>query len=669
MSRILSVLLFLLCLAATSAHAADLNDLLGHSTAPFSLSYDGEIHADTFPDNWVVAHKANADLPADRQQRSTQWTDPATGLEVRVEITRYTDFDAIEWVLHLTNHGSAETPILENIRVADFAWKDAGTDPITLHHAEGSHAIITDFQPKSTPLEVGTPASFTPFGGRSSDGVLPFFNLAGPEGGLMVAIGWTGQWTASFNRTDAGVQIQAGFEQARFKLLPGESVRTPSVLLMPWTGTDRMAGQNKFRKLLLEQIVPQYDGAPAAPLLAASPHAVIPFEGTTETNCVEAIRNIAAQKLPVDYFWIDAGWFVSPQKNWARGVGNFVPDPERFPNGMKPVADAAHEAGLKFLLWFEPERVMTDTYLLNEHHDWLIQPPNDFPADLMYQFNDKFHLLDLGKPEAAKWVAKTVSDAITEVGIDAYRNDFNMYPSFYWRANEAPDRQGINEIKYVTALYRYFDTLRAQHPRLLLDTCASGGRRIDLEMLKRALVLTRSDYLWDPTGQQCHTYGLAQWIPVTGIGAASTGSYECRSGYGSHFAFAVDYYSKDPAVWDAARKALEECKAIAPLSRKDFYPLTPYTTQNDAWMAWQYHDPEEQTGAVQAFRRQDCKEETLTVTLRGLTPGKVYEVTNADSGEVIHITANDKGNADISISLNSTPAAAILTYAQQLTTK
>ena len=273
-----------------------------------------------------------------------RYTDPATGLEVRIEFTRYVDFDAVEWVLHLTNHGSAETPILENIRVADFAWNHAGTAPITLHHAEGSHAIITDFQPKSTPLEIGTPAVFTPFGGRSSDGVLPFFNLAGPEGGLMVAIGWTGQWTASFNRTDAGVQILAGFEQARFKLLPGESVRTPSVLVMPWTGTDGMVGQNKFRRLLLEHIVPQYDGAPIAPLLAASPHAVVPFEGTTEANCVELIRNIAANKLPVDYFWIDAGWFVSPQKNWARGVGNFVPDPERFPNGMKPVADAAHEA-------------------------------------------------------------------------------------------------------------------------------------------------------------------------------------------------------------------------------------------------------------------------------------------------------------------------------------
>jgi alpha-galactosidase len=667
MIRYLSLPLALVCLASTSTCAADLDALFNEDTAPFSLTYGDETHSGSVPAAWTTSH-STTDLPEDRQQQTTQWTDPATGLEVRLEATRYADFDAIEWVLHLTNNGTTDTPILENIRVADYLWKDAGAAPVTLHHAEGSHAIITDFQPKSMPLEIGTPAVFTPFGGRSSDGVLPFFNLAGPEGGLMVAIGWTGQWTASFNRTDTGVHIQAGFEQAHFKLLPGESVRTPSILLMPWTGTDRMIGQNKLRRLLLEHIVPQYDGAPAAPLLAASPHAIIPFEGTTEANCVEAIRNIATNKLPVDYFWIDAGWFVSPQKNWARGVGNFVPDPERFPKGLKPVADAAHEAGLKFLLWFEPERVMTDTFLFNEHPDWLIQPPNDFPGELMYQFNDKFHLLNLGKPEAAEWVTKTVSDAITEVGVDAYRNDFNMYPSFYWRANEAPDRLGINEIKYVTALYRYFDTLREQHPQLLLDTCASGGRRIDLEMLKRALILTRSDYLWDPTGQQCHTYGLAQWIPITGIGAASTGLYECRSGYGSHFTFAVDYFSKDPAVWDSARKALEECKAIAPLSRKDFYPLTPYTTANDAWMAWQYHDPENQRGAVQAFRRQDAKESALTCTLQGLTPGAAYDVTNADTGEVTRSTADSNGNAEVTIALSTAPAAAILTYMEPLKT-
>ena len=92
-------------------------------------------------------------------------------------------------------------------------------------------------------------------------------------------------------------------------------------------------------------------------------------------------------------------------------------------------------------------------------------------------------------------------------------------------------------------------------------------------MLRRALVLTRSDYLWDPIGQQCHTYGLAQWIPITGIGAASLDAYSCRSGLGCHFALAADFRSQDPAVWRAAHRALNEHRTLAPLYSGDFYPL------------------------------------------------------------------------------------------------
>ena len=509
--------------------------------------------------------------------------------------------------------------------------------------------------------------AFTPFGGRPSDGVLPFFNVvAHAEGeepcGIVVALGWTGQWTADFTSEEGRVRVKAGMEEGRFALLPHESVRMPSVLVMSWRGADRMAGQNRFRRLILEHYTPRYDGLPVEPLTAVSPHAVVPFAETTEAKMVEAVQNIAAHDLPVDYYWIDAGWYTSPDGNWARGVGNFEPDPDRFPRGMKPVADAAHEAGMGFLLWFEPERVMPETFLFEQHPEWLFKPSADMPAAQRYQFKSGFHLLDLGNPEAASWLAETVSGSIRDVGIDAYRNDFNMYPSFYWRDSEPADRQGIREIRYVEGLYGYFDALRESRPALLLDTCASGGRRIDLEMLKRALVLTRSDYLWDPTGQQCHTYGLAQWLPVTGIGAAEVDQYKCRSGYGSHYVFAFDCYSQDEALWDGARAILNECRSFAPLFREDFYPLTPYSTENDVWMAWQFHDPKQQKGVVQAFRRQDCPDESVPLVLHGLLPHSAYAVTDLDSHETVRRNGKDLAAAGLTVTLAQKPAAAILTY-------
>jgi len=628
---------------------------------PFSFAYGGQTFSGAFPANWKSERIADDSNPK-QLRRTLRWSDPDTGLEVQCDAVLHRGFDAVEWVIRFANTGNVETPVLEDIRAADFAWDAGGPSRSALYYAEGSHERITDFQPMQKSLEDGPPIVFTPFGGRPSDGVLPFFNVAAPPRGFIVALGWTGQWTLGIGCAAGQVRVQAGLEKARFKLRPHETVRMPSVLVLSWIGDDRMAGQNVFRRLLLERYVPQYGGAPVQPLMAASPHAAVAFEKTTEANMIEAIGNIAAHRLPVDYFWIDAGWFASPGNNWARGVGNLEPDPIRFPNGLKPVADAAHASGMKFLLWFEPERVMPGTYLFEQHPDWLLKPPSGMPEALQYQFNDQFHLLDLGRAETAAWLTETVSNTIASVGIDAYRNDFNMYPSFYWRGNEPPERQGIKEIEYVQGLYGYFDSLRQWHPQLLLDTCASGGRRIDLEMIKRALILTRSDYLWDPTGQQCHTYGLAQWLPITGIGAAETDRYKCRSGYGSHFAFAIDYYSKDEALWDSARATLEECRMLAPLFRKDFYTLTPYSTKNDVWMAWQFHDPENKKGLIQAFRRQDCTDTVLRCVLHGLDPNSVYGVTNLDTRETVQISASILLGEGFAIALEQKPAAAIFTY-------
>ena len=558
------------------AYTASFTDqlVLGGNPLPFSFTYNSNNYAGSLPENWK-----NTSISSGADSTSVQnvltWQDPETGLEIRLAYTCYQDYDAVEWVMHFTNNSDQVTPILENMLVADFVWDIEKTAGCELYYAEGSRAEITDFQPQQQTLVKGDSASFKPFGGRPSDGFLPFFNLMSQSEGLIVAIGWTGQWKVSFTHTDSGIRIQGGMESARFNLMPHETVRTPSILILPWHGDDRMVGQNRFRRLLLDHYVPHYDGNPVQPIIAASPHAVIPFAGTTEANMIEIIRKIAKHNLPVDYYWIDAGWYTSPEDNWARGVGNFQPDPARFPNGMKSVADAARAANMKFLLWFEPERVMPDTYLYQHHYDWLLVPASTIPIPFKYQYNDKFHLLNLGIPEAEEWLTTTVNTTIQDIGIDVYRNDFNMYPAFYWQDNEDPDRQGIREIKYVQALYRYFDALRSTNPNLILDTCASGGRRIDLEMIKRALILTRSDYLWDPTGQQCHTYGLAQWLPITGIGAASTDQYNCRSGYGSHYTFAANYLSEDEAVWDSMRNTLTECSALAPMFHKDFYPLTP----------------------------------------------------------------------------------------------
>lgn len=132
--------------------------------------------------------------------------------------------------------------------------------------------------------------------------------------------------------------------------------------------------------------------------------------------------------------------------------------------------------------------------------------------------NDPNNLLfDLGNPEALNWMCEHIGDLIEKNGIDYYRQDFNMLISPYWAEADEPDRVGIHEIRHVEGLYAYWDYLRESFPGLLIDNCAGGGRRLDLETMSRSAPLWRTDYSYgEVNGYQCHTYGLNFYLPIHG---------------------------------------------------------------------------------------------------------------------------------------------------------
>ncbi|MBI2843462.1 MAG: alpha-galactosidase [Armatimonadetes bacterium] len=610
---------------------------------------------------YKLAHSSTR-LDGERVRHALVYTDPETRLVTRCLVTEYRDFPAVEWVLYFKNTGTGDTPILENVQAlsAEF-WGGAAPGDFRLYYADGSKAVITDFQPREAVISGNL--SLASFGGRSSDGTLPFFNMVKPDGsGIVFGVGWTGQWAASFNKnTSQTVKVQAGMEITRLKLHPGEEIRTPAILMLFWFGGDRMKGQNQFRKLLLDHYTPRHAGQLIDPPVAASD--TIKFETITASNQIQAINAIGSHNLPVAYYWIDTGWYTCGD-NWARYVGNWDPDPVRFPNGLKPVADAAHSKGYKFSLWFEPERVMPGTWLYNNHPDWLISPPSNLPPELMYMYYDRFHLLDLSNPAALAWAKSKFSGMIGDVGINMYRNDFNMYPVYYWRKGEPSDRQGMKEIQYIMALYDYFDTLQRDHPNLIIDNCASGGRRIDFEMLRRSVVMTRSDYLWDPTGQQCHTYGLAQWIPLTGIGSDYPETYKVRSGFGSHFILDAQWATlTDTSTWNLAVSSINQLNSVRHLFRGDFYPLSTYSTANNVWMAWQFHRSDIEEGILQAFRRPDSATSSMVYTFKGLDPAATYELYYPDLGGWTYTrTGSYLMQSGVAVTISSKPGAAYITY-------
>lgn len=559
-------------------------------------------------------------LPALPRRAAEFWSFTWTGYEM---------FDAVEWQIRLALAAERNSPLFEEPNCAEFVVRFPRGASLTLHAGKGSHAEPADFRPLEFVLTQTRPVLMESHGGRSSDGFLPYFNLASKEGGLIVAIGWSGDWRASFEAIgDGGVRVIAGLKRARFRLRQGVSLRLPGIVLMRYRG-HWLDGQNRFRRLMRHAFSPTSHSAMQMMPVAASVHGMLAFNDTTEQKLTALAVDIAATKLPVDTFWLDAGW---NEGGFPGAQGNPDADRARFPRGLAPVGEAARRAGLRFLAWFEPERAMRGTWLERRHPEWLLRPVKTPPA-LRYQETDGFFLLDLGNPEARAWALDGISRHIRDAGIAIYRHDCNLYPEYFWHAGEDAESSGLREIRYIGGLYDFLDELARRHPGLIIDNCASGGRRLDVEMMRRSVCLWRSDSCWDdraayPRNVQAMTHALSLWLPLHGLGAASADVVALRSGMGACASFAIDY--RDRTAVEALRGHLARYLKVRELFMADYYPLTPWNLNPASWLAFQFHDPGSGRGIVQAFCGPNPEAPEAAFRLRGLARNAAYRVANWD---------------------------------------
>jgi len=633
---------------------------------PFSFRLGGRSSAELLK-TWQVKRETKSLAEGVKVQVVT-WRDPQSGLECEMEQQTFAGFPAVEWVLRFRNTGKMDTPLIEDIRPLDTQW--VVFCDVQLRRSRGSPNSVADFEFMIAPLPAGETVTMAGGGGRSSNTWLPFFNLQTGGTGIIGAIGWSGQWAAEFARDANGrVGIRAGQEQTRLVLHPGEEIRTPRILLLFWDG-DPQESHNHLRRFLLAHHVPKTaDGQPVmGPVCAAT------WGGMESKYHLEQIADIRKHKLNYDYYWIDAGWYgpagsFSPDVytgEWAKYVGCWNINPRAHPNGLKPLADAAHAAGLKFLLWFEPERALTDTPWTIEHPEWFLgeRKPG---ANLLF---------NLGNPDARRFLTDFISNMIREVGIDCYRQDFNFEPLPYWRAADAPDRQGIAEIRYVEGHYAFWDELLRRHPGLLIDNCASGGRRIDLETISRSIPLWRSDYQchpgFDPAGCQVQTHGLSYWLPVHGGGTCGGqhdprrgDTYHVRSNLSASLAFPI-YFNQGDGVtdhpWDWQRRMIEEYKRARPFFYGDYYPLNGGSAASDVWLVMQYHRPDLGEGMILAFRRKDAPFVSADFRLQGLDSAAEYELQDADTGKTWKQTGKELHERGLHVTLDKTPESGLVFY-------
>ena len=628
---------------------------------PFSFTYEGRPSAECLK-SWDLKRSARP-LDAERTEHTLIWTEPKTGLVLRCVAVEYRDFPVVEWTLYFKNTGGADTPILENIQALDMQLDRGASGQFLLHHNVGSPADGNDYRPLETALKPGSTKRIGCVGGRPTNSDWSYFNLetSGSEG-LIIVVGWPGQWAAEFAcDTGRGMRIRAGQELTRFKLHPGEEVRGPLMVLQFWSG-DWLRAQNVWRRWMMAHSMPKPGGQlPPPQFVASSSRQYDEMIKANETNQIMFINRYLAEGLKLDYWWMDAGWYEHQGGGWPH-VGTWQVDSNRFPRGLRAVSDHAHQNGMKIVTWFEPERVTADTWLTKNHPEWVLG-------------GAKGGLLNLGNDEARQWLTEHVDRMITEQGIDLYRQDFNMDPLGYWRANDAPDRQGITEIKHVTGYLAYWDELRRRHPNLLIDSCASGGRRNDLETMRRAVPLWRSDYAFETSGHQCMTAGLSLWLPYHGTGTVAArnagyyGSgktpvepYAFWSNVSPSLGFGIDMRVPD-LDYAALRTLVGQWRQVITNYFGDFYPLTSWTRDNTQWMAWQFDRPEASTGLIQVFRREDSCYESARFRLRGLEAGSRYRVVNLDEPDSAReFTGGELMGAGLTVSLRAKPSAAVITY-------
>lgn len=606
---------------------------------PFSFILD-EQPSEEFLRTWRWSRTAPASAEKDVVLRTFTYTDPRSGLEVVCDVKGYPDFRAVEWVLHFRNTSAKNSGQLTRVKVADFDMVYPAAGALKIHYAEGNKISKADYAPRTAEFRTEQPLHIEPHGGRSSEEAFPFFNLESEasQQGVMVAVGWTGTWFADLEKRDPNrLTLATGMLNTDLYLYPGEQIRTPSVALMFWSG-DRMNGHNRFRRLVLAHHSRKVDGSPFYPLCSAfnyrDPQPCGEYSCLTADWAIAMVRRYSMFELTPDVFWLDAGWHTGAGdfqhgKSWANTTGNWTVDRERFPEGLKPVSDAVHETGAKFMVWFEPERVVKGTQWATEHKEWMLDTAWPEGSE-----QSTWYLFDLGNDAACDWLCKYYGDLIEENGIDYYRQDFNMLPAGYWRDADQPGRSGITEIRHIENLYKFWDYLLDRFPGLLIDNCASGGKRLDWESIGRSAPLWRSDYYHydDPDGYQCHTYGLNFFLPIHGTGILQPDQYSFRSSLSS--ALQCNWKVTEPgvSVLDMQQR-VREYRDIREYYYEDYYPLsgTGDLTGSDVWLAYQMHRPSDDSGIVVAFRRQNAPDAEYTVRLGGLTPDASYTLVDCDT--------------------------------------
>lgn len=602
------------------------------------------------------------------------------GITVTMNKTEYKEYDATEWVLYFENKSDNNSGIFSDISDCDtllplempelkrpgYMPKNGDACVITMngmvdgkYYWENDKTSATEYEmiPEYLDKAPGYTKKFANCCGRSSEGMMPFFDATAMDNGYIVAIGWTGDWKAEFTRCDNGIQVKTGLKETKFFLKPGEKIRTTSILIMKYTSKEDK--HNKFRRLIKNHFS-------HTACTGASRDGLMAFElwgGLTSEEMKKRIKELKKYDIKFEDIWIDAGWYGECTKcddafsgDWSSKTGDWNVNTRVHPNELTDVSNCAKDAGMKLMFWIEPERAVKGTKILTQHPEWFIELPGY-----------SSHILNYGNDEAVDYICNLLSYYVEKLDLSCYRQDFNSSLTQYFEINDEENRRGITEIKHIMGMYKIWDYILEKFPCVIIDNCASGGRRIDIETLKRSIPFFRSDYQCNfnenPEVLQAHNSNISAYIPYNGCTSKTKNdTYAIRSSYSS--SWGVGFYNaifqsmdEEGFIW--AKKVTDEYRQIRKYMSMDFYNHGSSSFDDTSWAIWQYHDADTDSGIVMVFRRCNSPFDTVKISLKGTSSKKNYTFRNLDSK-----AAFDSSN-DLEIFLPGKRSCTIFEYKAQ----
>ncbi|MCC2334857.1 alpha-galactosidase [Cellulomonas wangsupingiae] len=291
-------------------------------------------------------------------------------------------------------------------------------------------------------------------------------------------VAWSGNHRSLAERSHYHSGLLGGgelLEPGEVRLAPGRSYTSPWVYASYGAqGLDALAA--RFHAWLRAR--PQHPSSPRPVTLNTWEAVYFEHDLGRLVELADAAAAVGAER-----FVLDDGWFGS-RRDDSRGLGDWYVSQEVWPDGLGPLIEHVTGRGMQFGLWVEPEMVNPDSDLARAHPDWMLRLPDRLPRPARHQ-----QVLDLARPEAYAHILERLDALLTEHDIAYLKWDHNRD---LVDAGHGPD--GVPGVHAQTlAVYRLLDELRARHPRVEIESCSSGGARVDLEILQRTDRVWASD--------------------------------------------------------------------------------------------------------------------------------------------------------------------------------